>query len=111
MGSRELVDIGLPPGVDERLLVLEIRPIPVGFVAWRFDQSPQALLLAWIVMQLELVDVQDRAQLLDLNLGGFDPGMAQVADEPRYGNTNQKAKDRQNHQQLGQGIAALGANA
>ena len=68
MASGELVLIGMSPGIREGVLVLQIGPVPVRGSRRCRHQGLESRLLRGIAAGIELIDIEDGAQLLDLDI-------------------------------------------
>src|SRR5262249_3036141 len=107
--SRNLVEVGLAPGILQPAVLLEIRTIPADFVLRRGDQRRQTLLRRRIMADVEAVQFQRRHDVLNLDLCRLGARLAEELDHLWRHDGCQQAEDRQHHKQFEECEAGLAA--
>jgi hypothetical protein len=95
------------PRIERRFVTFQIRPGPACDIGWTLDQCLQALLSAWIVADIELVEIQHSFQAFDRLARNRCACAAELPHDGRPHQPDEQTKDHNNHQQLQQREAAI----
>ena len=111
MLARLAVDVRPPPRIDQHFALPEVGSVPALGVGGTLDQGVKAVILGQVAADVQAIEIEGRAQALDLDLRGVGLGPAEVLQDLRHGDEGQQAQDGEHHQKLDQGEARGAATA
>jgi hypothetical protein len=100
MLCRNLIVIGLSPGVDRLLLLLDIGTLPPNEPCRLLDQCFQTLRLGRVATEIKAEQVERRFDVLNIDASRIGFRSAQIFDDLRSHQPNKEPEDREHHQEL-----------
>src|SRR2546423_7268484 len=105
--ARSVILIDLAPRIDERAVLLEVRPVPAIGGRRRADERLQPFLRRRIAAHIEAVEFERGDDVLDLHFRRLRARRSEILDHLRRDDRREQAKDRQNDKQFEKGEAGI----